>query len=162
MFASSVVQDTRDMPTFEQAGRYYQELAKRLAAETIETAEAEVETLAREAERVSGFPAQFEDEDLGVQITASSEMAWKHGRDHHVIRVRQSLDPAVKLHMRAHELCHIIMEGEARVWAQIAGSLPTKPAGLWPSRSSRTSLGRFGGHYRRTGRKRWSNGSLRV
>jgi hypothetical protein len=40
MFASSVVQDTRDMPTFEQAGRYYQELAKRLAAETIETAEA--------------------------------------------------------------------------------------------------------------------------
>jgi hypothetical protein len=68
MFASSVVQDTRDMPTFEQAGRYYQELAKRLAAETIETAEAEVETLAREAERVSGFPAQFEDEDLGVQI----------------------------------------------------------------------------------------------
>ena len=114
MFASSVVQDTRDMPTFEQAGRYYQELAKRLAAETIETAEAEVETLAREAERVSGFPEQFEDEDLGVQITASSEMAWKHGRDHHVIRVRQSLDPAVKLHMRAHELCHIIMEGEAR------------------------------------------------
>jgi hypothetical protein len=57
---------TRDMRTFEQAGRYYQELAKRVAAETIETAE--VETLAREAERVSGFPAQFEDEDLGVQI----------------------------------------------------------------------------------------------
>jgi len=56
------------MPTFEQAGRYYQELAKRLAAETIETAEAEVETLVREAERVSGFPAQFEDEDFGVQI----------------------------------------------------------------------------------------------
>jgi len=31
---------TRDMRTFEQAGRYYQELAKRVAAETIETAEA--------------------------------------------------------------------------------------------------------------------------
>jgi len=37
-------------------------------------------------------------------MTAVTETAWQHGRDHHIIRVRQSLAPAVKLHMRAHEL----------------------------------------------------------
>jgi Flp pilus assembly protein TadD len=114
MFSLSVVQDTRAMATFEQAGRFYRDLAKRLAQESIEVAEAEVETLTREAERVSGFQVQFEEGNFGVQMTASTELAWKHGRDHHVIRVRESLDAAAKLHMRAHELCHIIMEAEAR------------------------------------------------
>src|SRR5687767_5709413 len=99
MFASGVVQDTRTMPTFERAGHVYRELAKRLAEESMESAEAEVEGIAREAERVSGFPVQFEEGDFGVQMTASTEMAWKHERDHHVIRLRQSLDPAVKVHM---------------------------------------------------------------
>src|SRR5690606_11200827 len=108
MFASGVVQDSRTIPTFERAGHVYRELAKRLAQESMETAVAEVESMAHEAERVSGFPVQFEEADFGVQMTASTEMAWKHGRDHHVIRVRQSLDPAVKVHMRAHELCHIV------------------------------------------------------
>jgi tetratricopeptide (TPR) repeat protein len=88
MFSSSVVQDTRAMPTFERAGRFYLDLAKRLAQESIEAAEAEVETIAREAERVSGFPVQIEEGDFGVQMTASTELAWKHGRDHHVIRIR--------------------------------------------------------------------------
>lgn len=114
LFASGVVQDSRSMPTFERASRYYRELATRLAAETLEAAEAEVESLAREAERLSGFPIQLEEGDFGVQMTAATELAWKYGRDHHVIRVRQSLEPAVKLHMRAHELCHVIMEAEAR------------------------------------------------
>ena len=114
MFQSGLVPDTRSIPTFERAGRVYRDLAKRLASETMEAAEAEVESLAREAEGVSGFPVKFEDGDFGVEMTASGEMAWKHGRDHHVIRVRPSLEPAVKLHARAHELCHIIMEAEAR------------------------------------------------
>jgi hypothetical protein len=114
MFSLSVVQDTRAMATFEQAGRFYRDWAKRLAQESIEVAEAEVETLTREAERVSGFQVQFEEGNFGVQMTASTELAWKHGRDHHVIRVRESLDAAAKLHMRAHELRHIIMEAEAR------------------------------------------------
>lgn len=114
MFRTAVVQDSRAMPTFERAGMYYRDLAKRLARESMEPAEAEIETLAKEAERISGYPVVFEDGDFDVGITGSTELAWKHGRDHHVIRVRGTLDPVVKLHMSAHELCHIIMEGEAR------------------------------------------------
>lgn len=114
MFATCVVQDSRALSTFEQAGRYYRELAQRLASETIEAAETDVEALRQEAERLSGFPVTFEDGDFGKRITASTEMAWKHGRDHHVIRVRESIDPTIRLHLHAHELCHIIMEAEAR------------------------------------------------
>jgi tetratricopeptide (TPR) repeat protein len=114
VFSSSVVQDSRAMPTFERAGRFYRDLAKRLAQESIEAAEAEVESIAREAERVSGFSVQFEEGDFGVQMTASTEMAWKHGRDHHVIRIRESLDAAVKLHMRgARALPHYLGGGSA-------------------------------------------------
>jgi hypothetical protein len=103
----ATVQDRRAMPTFERTERFYRDLAKRLAHESIEAAEAEVETVTREAERVSGFPVQFEEGDFGVQMTASTELAWKHGREYHVIRVRQSLEAAIKLRMRAHDLCHI-------------------------------------------------------
>jgi hypothetical protein len=114
MFVTSAVQDARSLPTFEQASRTYRALAHQLAGETAALAEAEIETLAGEAERVSRCPVKFEDSDFGVSITAVTETAWQHGRDHHVIRVRQSLAPAVKLHMRAHELCRLIMQAEAR------------------------------------------------
>ena len=114
MFQSAAAPDTRAMPTFERAGIYYRDLAQRLAGESMERAEAEIEALAKEAERISGYPATVEDGDFAVGITGSTELAWKYGREHHVIRLRRTLDPAVKLHMSAHELCHIIMEGEAR------------------------------------------------
>jgi hypothetical protein len=114
MFGASVVQDARSMPTFEQASRTYRAVAKRLAEETMAAAEAEIDNLSREAERVSGSPVVFEDVALDAQSTAVTQTAWQHDRDHHVIRVRQSLAPAVKLHMRAHELCRLIMQAEAR------------------------------------------------
>jgi len=114
MFVTSAVQDTRSMPTFEQASRTYRALAHQLAGETAALAEAEIEALAGEAERVSRCPVKFEEGDFGVRITAATETAWQHGRGYHVIRLRQSLAPAVKLHMRAHELCRLIMQAEAR------------------------------------------------
>jgi len=114
MVVTSTVLDARALPTFEQASRTYRALAQRLADETANQAAAEIETLAREAERVSRCPVKFEDGDFGVRITAVTETAWQHDRDHHVIRVRQSLAPAVKLHMRAHQLCGLIMQAEAR------------------------------------------------
>ena len=106
--------DARSRPVMEQGRQLFRQLAGRLTTQTIAAAEAEVQTLAREAERVSGFTVKFEAADASDPVTASCEMAWKHGRDHHVIRVRPSLGAAVQLHQRAHELCHIIMEAESR------------------------------------------------
>ena len=71
MYATSVVQDARSLPMIEHAGGFYRDLAMRLATATMEAAEAEVESLAAEVERVSGFSVQFEDGDLGVQMPDS-------------------------------------------------------------------------------------------
>jgi tetratricopeptide (TPR) repeat protein len=113
MLAAGVI-DARSLPVLEQGRQLFRQLAGRLTAQTMGAGEAEVEALTREAERMSGFKVKFEDADASSAVTASCEMAWKYGRDHHVIRVRPSLGAAVQLHQRAHELCHIIMEAEAR------------------------------------------------
>jgi len=114
MFATCLVQDSRALPTFEHASRTYRSLAARIAEESIGAGEAEIDSLKDEVERISRFPVKFEDADLGVQITAVTETAWQRGRDHHVLKVRQSLAPAVKLHIRAHGLCRLILQAEAR------------------------------------------------
>ncbi len=114
MFATSSVQDSRALPTFEYASRTYRSLAQRIAEDTLTSGEADIDSLHAEAERISRYPVRFEESDIGAQATAITETAWQHGRDHHVIRVRQSLAPAVKLHMRAHELCRLILQAEAR------------------------------------------------
>jgi len=114
MFTTSLVQDSRALPTFEHASRTYRSLAEHIAEVTLASGEAEINLLKAEAERISRYPVQFEEADFGVQMTAVTETAWQHSRDHHVIRVRQSLAPAVKLHMRAHELCRLILQAEAR------------------------------------------------
>jgi len=127
MFATSPVQDSRALPTFEHASRTYRSLAQRIAEETLASGEAEIESLKEEAERISRHPVEFEEADLGVQMTAVTETAWQHSRDHHVIRVRQSLAPAVKLHMRAHELCRLILQAEARNAGRTVAFLPMNP-----------------------------------
>jgi Flp pilus assembly protein TadD len=109
--------DARSRPVIEQGRQLFRQLVGRLTVQTMAAGEAEVEALIREAERASGFPVKFEEADASAPVTASCEMAWKYGRDHHVIRVRPSLGAAVQLHQRAHELCHIIMEAEARAAA---------------------------------------------
>ncbi|HTO03562.1 MAG TPA: hypothetical protein VL069_07665, partial [Opitutus sp.] len=114
MFATSPVQDSRAVPTFEYASRTYRSLAQRIAEDALPGGEAEIGSLKAEAERISRCTVEFEEADFGVQMTAVTETAWQHGRDHHVIRVRQSLTPAVKLHLRAHELCRLILQAEAR------------------------------------------------
>lgn len=114
MFQAGVVTDSRTLPTFQRASAYYRELAKRLGEATLEKAEAEIEALANEAEKISGYPVVFEDGEFNVQMTGLTEMAWKYGRDHHIVRIRGSLTPALKLHLKAHEMCHIVMESEAR------------------------------------------------
>lgn len=114
MFQTAVVTDTRTLPAFHRASAYYRQLAERLGEATIENAEADVEALANETEKVSGYPVVFEEGELKASMTGVTETAWKYGRDHHVVRIRESLAPLLKLHLKAHEMSHILMESEAR------------------------------------------------
>src|SRR5437867_3586378 len=41
-------------------------------------------------------------------------MAWKHGRDHHLVKYRTGLPENLLTHQMAHELTHLRLEVEAR------------------------------------------------
>jgi len=114
MFAQGHVQDARSLPTFRRGSKDFRGIALRLAAETLAEATREVVELELEAASVSGFPIRYEEREFENKITGQTQMAWKHDRSFHLISVRESLSPAVKLHIRAHEISHILLEAQAR------------------------------------------------
>ena len=65
-------------------------------------------------EKLSGFPVRFEETDFEDMLGATIQMAWKHGRDYHVIKTRRGYDPELLAHLEAHELTHLKLESEAR------------------------------------------------
>ena len=111
MFAQGHVQDARSLPTFRRASKDYRGLALRVATEDLAEASREVMELESEAASVSGFPIRYEEKEFENKITGQTQMAWKHDRPFHLICVRESLPQAVKLHIRAHEICHILLAG---------------------------------------------------
>ena len=60
-----------------------------------------------EMEKLSGFPVRFEETDFEDMLGATIQMAWKHGRDYHVIKTRRGYDPELLAHLEAHELTHL-------------------------------------------------------
>src|SRR5438876_10012321 len=65
-------------------------------------------------EVLSGLPIRFEETDFEDQLGATIQMAWKHGRDYHLIKTRRGYDPELLAHLEAHELTHLKLESEAR------------------------------------------------
>src|SRR2546430_7245639 len=65
-------------------------------------------------EKLSGFPIRFEETDFEDQLGATIQMAWKHGRNSHLIKTRRGYDPELLAHLEAHELTHLKLESEAR------------------------------------------------
>src|SRR6058998_2183711 len=47
-------------------------------------------------------------------LGATIQMAWKHGRNYHLIKTRRGYDPELLAHLEAHELTHLKLESEAR------------------------------------------------
>ena len=65
-------------------------------------------------EELSGFPVRFEETDFEDMLGATIQMAWKHGRNYHLIKTRRGYDPELLAHLEAHELTHLKLESEAR------------------------------------------------
>ena len=65
-------------------------------------------------EKLSRFPIRFEETDFEDMLGATIQMAWKHGRDYHLIKTRRGYDPELLAHLEAHELTHLKLESEAR------------------------------------------------
>src|SRR5206468_2820571 len=114
LFAHAKIQDARSQPVFDGARELYVTVQRKLAAQQHSDAFKCVQNYKAEAEKLSGFPVRFEETDFEDMLGATIQMAWKHGRDYHVIKTRRGYDPELLAHLEAHELTHLKLESEAR------------------------------------------------
>ena len=114
LFAKAEFQDARSRSVFSAARSLWLDTTTQLANARREKTLADVRAyLASIAER-SGYPVKEEWVDFPENFAAQTQMAWKKGRDHHLIRLRRGYPEPAWHHILAHEATHIAMEHEAR------------------------------------------------
>jgi Tfp pilus assembly protein PilF len=113
-FAQGKMQDSRSIQVFENARALLVDVQTGLAEQHHAAANEAVEKLRVEMEQLSGYPVRVSYEDFQAEIGALIQMAWKHSRDHHLIRCRKSYPKRLMPHMLAHELGHLRLESNAR------------------------------------------------
>jgi hypothetical protein len=84
-----------------------------------------VENFRAGLEQLSGFPVRITEGEFRDKTSATIQMAWKHGRDHHLIKFRTGLPEVLRTHQMAHELSHLQLEAEARKAAKNYGIIST-------------------------------------
>jgi len=93
MFAHAKMQDARSKPVYDAA----QQLFAKLQADLADRHQSEASTLVQrykaEMETLSGFPIRIQEEHFESKIGAKIQMAWKHQRDFHLIKVRKDYPP---------------------------------------------------------------------
>jgi Tfp pilus assembly protein PilF len=106
--------DTRTHSVYAQARQLYArvqaDLARRDESEMFKC----VQNYKAGLEALSGYPIKIEEGDLTGTIGARIQMAWAHGRDHHLITTRRGSAPELLCHRETHELTHLKIEAEAR------------------------------------------------
>ena len=106
--------DIRSEPVYQNARELYAELCADLASRDSGTLLESILARKEELEAATGHPISIEEDASLEYVSATAQMAWKHGRDEHRVRYRLR-SPAVTPHLVAHELEHIVLEHEARM-----------------------------------------------
>lgn len=114
LFRTAKMQDARSQPVFEGARQLYVKVQRELATRHHSDAFKCVQDYKAAMEKLSGYPIKFEETDFEDMLGATIQMAWKHGRDYHLIKTRRGFDPELLAHLEAHELTHLKLESEAR------------------------------------------------
>ncbi len=116
MFKTAKLQDSRSEPVFQQAQMLYAEAETEVARTKAGATREAILALENRAEELSGYPVKEISEELEAKVVAKMRMAWKHDTDHHTLVMRKDaqLPDAIRHHICAHELMHVIMESEAR------------------------------------------------
>jgi len=114
LFARAKMQDARSQAVYDGARELFAKLQVDLTRRKHSEAFKCIQDYKAEMEVLSGFPIRFEETDFEDQLGATIQMAWKHGRDHHLIKTRRGYDPELLAHLEAHELTHLKLESEAR------------------------------------------------
>jgi Flp pilus assembly protein TadD len=114
LFSEGEMQDVRSAAVFDAARDLWREIAQQLANTHREASLAAVRGYLTTVSAKSGFPVKEEWADFPENFAAQTQMAWKKGRDHHLIRLRKGYPDPAWHHILAHEATHIAMESEAR------------------------------------------------
>lgn len=114
MFAQAKMQDIRSQPVYDAARQLFAKLQVDLAERHQSETFTFVQDYKAEMEALSGFPIRIQDEHFESKIGAKIQMAWKHQREFHVIKVRKDYPPPLVCHLETHELTHLKLESEAR------------------------------------------------
>ena len=114
LFSRAKSQDVRSKPVYEVARRLFAKLQGELAARNESEAFKLVENFRAGLETLSGYPVRVTEGEFKDKTSATIQMAWKHNRDHHLIKFRTGLPADLRTHQLAHELSHLQLEAEAR------------------------------------------------
>src|SRR5439155_18312856 len=153
LFTYAKIQDARSQPVFEGARQLYLNVQRRLAVQHDSDAFKCVQDDKSEMERSSGFPISFQETDFEDMIGATIQMAWKHGRDYHLIKTRRGYDPELLAHLEAHELTHLKLESEARQTGKNLFFATT-------AQSRETAIRSIGADIRKLEKQRYSDESI--
>ncbi len=114
LFSRAKMQDARSQPVYEGARELFLELQAGLAKQNHSEAFKCVQNYKADMEALSGYPVRIEEGDFEDKVGARIQVAWKHGRDYHLITTRRGFSPELLAHLEAHELTHLKMESDAR------------------------------------------------
>lgn len=114
MFGSAEVTDARSQPIFTEARNIYLGAQRELATARLSDVFKALETYKADVAALSGYPVKVRTESVPGQLSGMAQMAWKRGRDHHIVQVAEALPPPCAQHVEAHELTHIRLEALAR------------------------------------------------
>src|SRR2546429_7492268 len=93
MFAKAKMQDARSKPVYDGARQLFAKLQVDLAERNQSEAFKFVQNYKAEMETLSGFPIRIQEEDFESKIGATIQMAWKHQRDFHLVKIRADYPP---------------------------------------------------------------------
>ncbi|MEO6970992.1 MAG: hypothetical protein ABI217_08870 [Chthoniobacterales bacterium] len=114
MVRRAEVMDARSQPVFAEGRRLYLSAEGELAEAQSSGVFKALETYKTEVAAVSGYPVKVRTEPVPGQLSGVAQMAWKRGRDHHIVQVSDRLSAPDRQHIEAHELTHIRLESLAR------------------------------------------------
>ncbi len=114
LFTMGLRQDTRTTPVYEQARLLYVKVQEQRARRDESAMFKCVQDYRAELETASGYPVRTQVTEFKDSTGARIQMAWTHGRDHHLLSTRIGYPAELLLHLQAHELTHLKIETAAR------------------------------------------------
>jgi tetratricopeptide (TPR) repeat protein len=93
LFAKAKMQDARSKPVYDGARQLFAKLQVDLAERNQSEAFKLVQNYKAQMESLSGYPIRIQEENFESKIGATIQMAWKHQRDFHLVKIRADYPP---------------------------------------------------------------------